>query len=74
LAELRDDGPISAEEIRRPVESLSDVPSMLADAYPKLKSKLYAELGISIRYEPGSRVVIAEARPACADSRVGGRT
>jgi len=74
LAESRSDGPLTVAEVRRLVESLKDIPKVLADAEPAMKARVYAELGIRITYEPGSRVVIAEARPASTSVRVGGGT
>ena len=43
---------------------LKDIPAIMADADPKLKAKVYSDLGIKITYEPGSRIVVAEARLA----------
>ena len=39
-----------------------------------MKAKVYAELGIRITYEPGQRLVVAEARLACTPGGVGGGT
>ena len=72
LAGLSNEGPLTVEEIRALVLALKDIPKVLADADPKLKAKIYAELGIRIIYEPGSRVVVAEARPTCTTGGVGG--
>ncbi len=74
LSEADPDGQFTAEQIRDLVVSLKDIPTVLADADPKAKADLYAEMGLSITYEPGSRIVIAEARPACATGCVGGGT
>ena len=58
------------------MDSLKDIPTALADADPKLKAKLYEELGITGRYNPSTRIVAAQSRPqiACATVRVGGGT
>ena len=37
-----------------------------AGADPKLKAKLYAELGITVRYDPSTRIVAAQSRPEIA--------
>ena len=42
LAEAGSDGPLSADEVRRLVDSLRAIPEVLADA---LKAKVYSELG-----------------------------
>jgi hypothetical protein len=55
------DGPLSADEIRRLVDSLRAIPEVRADADPALKAKVYSELGVRITYEPGDRLVEAEA-------------
>jgi hypothetical protein len=49
---------------------------MLAEADPKLKAAVYADLGITLTYRPEDRVVVAESRPvaACTNERVGGGT
>jgi hypothetical protein len=72
LAEASSDGPLSTDEVRWLVDSLKDIPQVLADADPKLKAKAYSELGVRITYEPGNRLVVAEARLACTTGGVGG--
>jgi hypothetical protein len=47
------------------VDGLKAIPEVLADADPALKAKVYSELGVRITYEPGNRLVVAEARLAC---------
>lgn len=56
------------------MDGLKDIPSVLADADPKLKAKLYEELGITVRYDPSTKIVAAQSRPrfACATVSVGG--
>ena len=50
------------------------IASVLATADPKLKAEVYAELGISVTFDPVTRMVAAESRPegACRADRVGG--
>jgi site-specific DNA recombinase len=55
LAQTRSDGQLMAEEVRQLVRSLKDIPKVLADSDPKLKAKVYGELGVRIAYEPGER-------------------
>ena len=74
LGRSKPGGQLTTEEIRTLVQSLHNVASVLATADPKLKAEVYAELGVSIRYEPERRLVIAEARPACTKRGVGGGT
>jgi site-specific DNA recombinase len=74
LAQTRSDGQLMAEEVRQLVQSLKDIPKVLADSDPKLKAKVYGELGVRIAYEPGERLVVAEARLACTTGGVGGGT
>ena len=71
LAESRDDWPTSADEIRR-LRASPTFRRPWPTSTRSWRAKVYAELGITITYEPGSRVVVAEARPACTNSRVGG--
>ena len=58
------------------MDSLKDIPTALADADTKLKAKLYEELGITVRYNPSTRIVSAQSRPqiAWATVRVRGGT
>ena len=56
--------------------SLKDLAGALRNADPADKAEVYAELGIRVRYEPGERVIVAQAQPtlACSHRRVGGGT
>ncbi len=65
LAQSRAGGKMTAEEVRQLLEGLKDIPQVLADADPAMKAKVYAQLGVRITYEPGDRLVVAEARLAC---------
>ena len=57
------------EQVRTFVRSLGDTAAVLADADPKLKSQLYADLGISVTYDHMTRTATA-----CAKVSVGGGT
>lgn len=72
IAEARPEGQLTGKEIKALVLTLKDVTLALADADPAQEAKVYAETGDRITYEPGSRVVIAEAQPPCTTVRVGG--
>jgi site-specific DNA recombinase len=67
---------LTADEIRRLLDELGDVGDVLAAADPTAKAAIYADLGVTITYDPKRRHVRAEARPvaACALARVGGGT
>ena len=69
-------GQLTKRQIRALVSSLGGIASVLATADPKLKAEVYAELGISVTFDPVTRVVAAESRPegACRADRVGGGT
>jgi len=56
------------------VLSLWDIAKALRTAAPDDKAEVYKELGIRVRYEPNSRVIIAQAggSDACSTERVGG--
>ena len=71
LSEANQGGQLKAEQIHQLVLGLWDVAAVLADANPKRKADVYAQPGITIIFEPGSRLVVAEARPAWARERVG---
>jgi hypothetical protein len=69
-------GQLTKSQVRALVSSLKDIVSVLADADPKLKAEAYAELGISVTFDPVTRMISAESRPAgaCRTERVGGGT
>jgi hypothetical protein len=52
------------------VRGLADVAEALARADPADKAAIYDELGITLAYHPGGRVVV-ETQP-CTEERVGG--
>ena len=65
--------PLTKAEIRALVGSLRLILATLAGADPAAKANIYADLGIEITYEPGTREVVATVAPAgWATERVGG--
>jgi len=73
LATLAPSPAVTKDDIRRIVDSVEDKTRMLADADPITKAALYADLGITLTYEPDRRVVVVESRPKklWAKDRVG---
>jgi hypothetical protein len=67
---------LTKKQIRTLVASLRDISSVLATADSKLKAEVYAELGVTVKYDPLNRIITAESRPegACRTERVGGPT
>ena len=65
---------LSPAELRAVVEGLGDVAAVLADAAPKERAKVYADLGVTLTYRPDEDLVAVQAVPvaACAYERVGG--
>ena len=65
---------LTAKQVRALVDGLKDIPAVLADSDPKLKTQLYDELGITVRYDPSTRIVVVQSSPqiACATVSVGG--
>ncbi len=76
LAAAQPSGKFTVEQVRALVDGLKDIPTVLAATDPKLKAKLYEELGITVRYDPSTRIVAAQSCPqiACATVSVGGGT
>jgi len=68
--------PLSADEVRQLVAGLGDMAQVLSEADPADKAAVYAELGITVTYDPIQRLISAEARPfePCTTERVGGGT
>ncbi len=64
---------LSGVQVKDLVSQLGDITAVLGTAEPRLKAEVYAELGLTVSYDPASRMVAAEARP-CATERVGGGT
>jgi site-specific DNA recombinase len=78
-AVLQDSTPAPAltkAEIKAMVQGMWDIAKALRTAAPDDKAEVYRELGIKVRYEPGDRVIIAQAggSDACSTERVGGGT
>jgi hypothetical protein len=71
LDEACPDGAMTPEAIRQLVLGLEDLPKVLTDADPAGKAEVYSGMGIKITYEPGSSIVVVEARPRVLPS-VGG--
>ena len=67
-------GQLTEKQVKALVMSLKDITSVLTAAEPRLKAEAYAELGISITFDPMTRVISVESRPewACRTERVGG--
>ncbi len=76
-AEL-DGAPVTAElaaaEVYAMVDILGDVGAAITDARPERLSRLYRELGLERRYEPGEQAIYATARPRVASAGVRGGT
>ena len=68
--------PPTLDGLREAFAGLGPMVQVLADADAADKAALYAELGISVTYDPVQRRVRAEALPvaACVTARVGGGT
>lgn len=60
-------------EIKKLVLALHDIAAVLATADPQDRAEVYAELGVSVTYDPVRRLVAVEAAP-CTTERVGGPT
>ena len=63
---------LTKSQVRALVDGLGDVVEVLAQADRADKAAIYNELGITLTYHLGGRVLV-EARP-CTEERVGGGT
>ncbi len=63
---------LTKSQVKALVRGLTDVVEALAHADPADKAAIYDELGVTMTYHPGGRVLV-EARP-CTEERVGGGT
>jgi hypothetical protein len=67
-------GTLSPDELRELVEGLGVVAGVLGRANPKERAEVYADLGVTLTYQPERDLVEVEAVPiaACTYERVGG--
>jgi hypothetical protein len=74
LAVERATAPRTADELRTLVQALHSVPLALETGDPAIRAAVYAELGMSVKYDPLQQRLIIKSRPAgaCATERVGG--
>ncbi len=66
-------GELTAREVKALVDALRDIVGVLAAADPEDKSELYAQLGVSLSYDPAGNVTV-KAEPRGVTVRVGGAT
>jgi site-specific DNA recombinase len=66
-------GELTAREVKALVDALRDIVGVLAAADPGDKSELYAQLGVSLSYDPTGNVTV-KAEPRGVTVRVGGGT
>ena len=68
--------PMTKDQVRKLIRAVQDLTKVLEEADPKLKAEVYADLGVSVRYDPVLRIVHVEAQPkdACSTGCVGGGT
>jgi hypothetical protein len=52
---------MTTDDIRTLVEAISGIAAILRAAHPADKAELYRELGLRLTYEPGPRLIKAEA-------------
>jgi len=63
---------LTKTQICKLVLALKDITAALADADPKLKAEVYAELGVRVTYDAERRLVSVAAGPnPCTTARVG---
>jgi site-specific DNA recombinase len=53
---------VTCEQIASIVTALGDILAVLRDADPADKAEIYSQLGLRLTYQPGHRIVRAEAR------------
>jgi DNA invertase Pin-like site-specific DNA recombinase len=66
-------GELTTKEVKALVDALRDIVSVLGAADPGDKSELYAQLGVSLSYDPTGNVTV-KAEPRGVTVRVGGGT
>jgi len=74
LAAVPSAEPLSDAEVYAMVDSLGDVGAALTDAKPERLARLYADLRLDLRYEPGEKAVYASASPRVVSECVRGGT
>jgi hypothetical protein len=57
---------MTRDQIASIVTELGDIQAVLADADPADKAEIYTQLGLRLTYQPGQRIVRAEAHPGQA--------
>jgi hypothetical protein len=65
---------VTDAEIHAMIDSLGDIGAVIGDARPGTLARLYKDLGLELRYEPGEQAVYATASPCVASERVRGRS
>ncbi len=65
--------PLTVAQVRALLAGIQDAVALLGRADPKIKAQVYAELGVSLTFDPHRKVVKVKARP-CSTERVGGGT
>lgn len=60
---MRESARLTDAEIARLVESIADLPAVVASAEPAAKAGVYQGLCLTLRYQPEGRTVTVEARP-----------
>ena len=63
---------LTTDEIEGMLADVPDKVAMLTQADPATNQRLYAELGLTLTYQPDDHLVRVEARPAWESVRVGG--
>jgi hypothetical protein len=72
IADAQPRGAATEAQVRAMVRSLGNVAQAREELTNEERAQAYAELGVTITYNPAERLVIAEARPvACATGCVG---
>jgi hypothetical protein len=56
-------------DVRAVLETMTDIPGVLAEADPMLKAEVYADLGLRMIYQPAQELVLVSAAP-CVPQRV----
>ncbi|TDP89620.1 hypothetical protein EV186_11220 [Labedaea rhizosphaerae] len=70
LANTPEGAQLTDAEIHAMIDSLGDIGAVMGDARPGTLARLYKDLGLALRYEPGEQAVYATASPRVAGERV----